>query len=84
VVAEKKEKEIVCLPSHAKQNTVQQCAGTNQSWSTEVTKRCHEVLNASSLQFFASVKRFIASLLYFFAVINVLSLHRFPDLPPLP
>jgi hypothetical protein len=34
--------------------------------------------------FFASVKRFIASLLEFFAAINVLSLHRFPNLPPLP
>jgi hypothetical protein len=36
------------------------------------------------LNFFASVKRFITSLLYFFVVINILLLHRFPDLPPLP
>jgi hypothetical protein len=31
--------------------------------SDEAMKRCDEALNASSLQFFASVKRFIASLL---------------------
>jgi hypothetical protein len=30
--------------------------------SDEAMKRCDEALNASSLQFFASVKRFIASL----------------------
>jgi hypothetical protein len=34
-----------------------------QSCATEAMKRCDEALNASSLQFFASVKRFIASLL---------------------
>jgi hypothetical protein len=47
-------------------------------------KRCDEALNASLLQFFASVKRFIASLLKFFALINVLLLHRFLNLPQLP
>jgi hypothetical protein len=34
-----------------------------KSWATEVMKQCDEALNASSLQYFASVKRFIASLL---------------------
>jgi hypothetical protein len=33
------------------------------SWAIEAMKRCDEALNALSLQFFASVKRFIASLL---------------------
>jgi hypothetical protein len=31
-----------------------------QSWATVAMKRYDEALNASSLQFFASVKRFIA------------------------
>jgi hypothetical protein len=52
--------------------------------SDEAMKQCDEALNASSLQFLASVKHFITSLLKFFAVINVSSLHRFPNLPPLP
>jgi hypothetical protein len=43
-------------------------------------KRRDEVLNASSLHFFASVKRFIASLLQFFAVFNVSSLHEFASI----
>jgi hypothetical protein len=34
-----------------------------QSWATEAMKRCDQAFNASSLHFFASVKRFIASLL---------------------
>jgi hypothetical protein len=42
----------------------------------------HETLHRFS--FFASVKSFIASLLQFFAIINNSSLHRFPNLPPLP
>jgi hypothetical protein len=40
--------------------------GTRQSWAIEAMKRCDEALNTSSLQFFASVKRFIASLLHCF------------------
>jgi hypothetical protein len=39
---------------------------------------------AMRFNFFAGVKRFISSLLKFFAVINVLLLHRFPNLPPVP
>jgi hypothetical protein len=34
-----------------------------KSWATEAMKQCDEALNASSLQYFASVKRFNASLL---------------------
>jgi hypothetical protein len=52
--------------------------------SDEAMKRCNEALNASSLQFLCQRKtlhRFIALL---FALINVSSLHRFPNLPPLP
>jgi hypothetical protein len=44
-------------------------------------KQCDEALNASSLQFFASIKRFITSLRLFFAVVNVSLLHHFPNLP---
>jgi hypothetical protein len=52
-----------------------------QSWATEAMKR--KMLHR--FNFFASIKRFTASpLALIFAVINVSSLHRFPNLPPLP
>jgi hypothetical protein len=52
--------------------------------SDEAMKRYDEAFNASSLQFLCQHKRFIASLLYFFSIINVSSLHCFPNLPLLP
>jgi hypothetical protein len=52
-----------------------------QSWAAEAMKRSDEALNAYRFNFFANIKRFITSLLYFFAIINVVLLHRFPNLP---
>jgi hypothetical protein len=43
--------------------TAECCArGAVQSWAPEAMKRCDEALNFRRLNFFASVKRFIASL----------------------
>jgi hypothetical protein len=52
--------------------------------SDEAMKQYSDAIKLETLHrfnFFASVKHFIASLLQFFAVIDDLSLHRFPNLP---
>jgi hypothetical protein len=51
-----------------------------QSWAPEAIK--HQTLHR--FNFFVSIKRVFASLLKFFAGINVFSLHWFPNLPQLP
>jgi hypothetical protein len=74
-------------PTSNRGNIVAHCLPGSVYWeaklgniSDEAMKRCNEALNASLYQFFASIKRFVASLLEFFAIINVLSLFEFASI----